>query len=106
MRWLKKVNSTVPWPWTEVLASRKDMTEITEAHARALLRADDAPVQVVAEEPEAGETSFKDTILALDTKDSLVEFAESHGIDIDKRKSVKSMQAEIIESLEGDDGQA
>lgn len=109
MRWVRKVNGTAPWPMTDALASRKDMMEISEDEAHSLLRLDvgrsvanPEPVfdpQLEAETPATGEALTADAVRAMTDKDALVEFAEGFGIVVDRRRSVKTMQDDLIQAL-------
>ena len=101
MRWLKKSGGAVPWPWTEALASRKDMMEISEDEAHSLLRIDSAqPEAEPAPVNDPGDEAITaDAIRAMTEKDALVEFAEGFGIVVDRRRSVKTMQDDLIQAL-------
>ena len=102
-RWLRKAKGDfTPWPWTEVLAARADMVEITDEEARRFLGA--APAVAVPHEDAGGDKPVipgmtADDILALVDKDQLVAIADDLGVELDKRKSVKSLQADLISAL-------
>lgn len=79
--------------WTEALAKRKDMSEV---HPEAPAAASAAVVPV--ETLEDAEPS-KDAILGLTEKDDLEAYGRKHGVELDRRKSVTKLQADLIERL-------
>lgn len=71
--------------WTDALAKRKDMIEVVPAPV--------VPDSVASGAPTA------DLVLGLVDKEALEAFGREHGIELDRRKSVKSMQADLIERM-------
>lgn len=80
--------------WTEALAKRKDMTEAASA----------APANVPEEtqEADAGDDAelTADAVRDIADKDALEALGRKHDIELDRRKSVKKLQDELIERLE------
>lgn len=80
--------------WTPLLARRRDMVPVRDA---------DAPAPVP---PPAGDDDddgqgqvLRDMILSTVDKDALEQIGRDNGIELDKRKAVKTLQAELLEKL-------
>lgn len=102
MRYLRKQGDSHLWPWTPILAKRKDMTEVVTGVVDP-----DAPA-AAQEKPETGgedggtETglpSLAEQVLALVDKDELEAFGRQHGFEVDKRRSVVNIQNDILAHL-------
>ena len=103
MQWLKHEKNGTIWPYTEELAKRRDMRLVGEAeqeHGRVAGRqaveddaaADEAPA-ITGGLPTAAQ------VHAMTDKGEIEDLANQFGIEIDKRKALKTLQAELIESL-------
>ena len=111
-RWLTKASAGAPVPWTPVLAKRKDMFEISQAEAARRLeslesdaarRAREA-IEGIGDQPEFEPVNDNarpsaEQVLAVTDKNDLESLGRIHGIELDKRKSVKTLQAELIAHL-------
>ena len=93
MRWLKHEKNGTIWPYTEELAKRRDMRLVGEGKAKQDRAApDDAPA-ITGGLPTAAQ------VHAMTDKGEIEDLANQFGIEIDKRKALKTLQAELIESL-------
>ncbi len=98
-------------PWTAQLHKRSDMRLIDQAEAdaaQATLTAEQIEgarlITEGEEPPPAPDPGMPikvnaDGILAITDKAELEAIGRSHGIELDKRKAVKTLQGELIEAL-------
>lgn len=113
-RWLVKSSGGFPVPWTPILAKRRDMYEISRdeaarrmgaLHADGLDRArgavdgtEPAP-DFVDDDASVSTGPSRDQVLGIAEKDELERLGREVGLELDKRKSVKTLQAELIQHL-------
>jgi len=84
--------------YTPLLAKRRDMVPVRDTDepkgkgkATADQAGDEAPEDTL---PPAGVD--KDMILSMVDKDTLEQFGRENGVELDKRKAVKTLQNELI----------
>lgn len=76
--------------YTPLLAKRRDMVPVRDTAAAP---ADEADVTEDTLPPDGVD---KDLILSMVDKDTLEQFGREHNVELDKRKAVKTLQAELI----------
>lgn len=105
MRYLQQAGSGYVFPWTETLAKRSDMKEVSQPVANAVNADVPQPKQespLTSETPDGGESTPQDdasTILAFNEKDELEAFAREKGIELDKRRTLANMKSDALEAL-------
>jgi hypothetical protein len=112
MRYLKKKDDGTVYVWTEALAKRSDMTEVSAADAgfaKSKSGATSAPVpaqpEVVsgASNPAADSSSDADDIdpLAITDKAELKRLLTERGVKVSGNPSLTTLQAKLAEALKG-----
>jgi hypothetical protein len=112
MRFLLQSKTGKILAYTDQLAKRADMTEVTAEIAAAVSSNRPLPVQAQAEDIELREQNKLppedqppadlndvDTIMALDDKTALEEWARAKGIELDRRKSLANLKQEVLQFL-------
>lgn len=81
---------------TPILARRRDMVPVRDTdEPKGDATADDGVDESGDSLPPAG--IDKDFILSMTSKDALEQFGRENGIELDKRKTVKTLQAELVD---------
>lgn len=80
--------------WTPLLARRRDMVPVRDTDAPA-----PAPPPAGDDGDDGQGQVLRDLILSTVDKDALEEIGRDKGIELDKRKAVKTLQAELLEKL-------
>ena len=114
MKWLKKRDGNTAWPWTEQLARRSDMVEISEAEAIGLgakaARGDGktAPSPGAAKAGagaegggNAGDAGDASTInpIEITDKDELKRLLAERGVKLPGNPGLTTLQAKLAEVL-------
>lgn len=112
MRYLLQGKTGKILAYTDALAQRSDMTEVTEDIAHAIRANRPMPVQQVANPEEArqqhqlppedeppADLNDVDTVMAFDDKIALEEWARGKGIELDRRKSLANLKQEVLTAL-------
>lgn len=89
--------------WTPTLHKRSDMRTISEKEAEAIMaepRVAVASADADAEaEGDANDKPALEDIMRIRGKLYLEEIGRKHGIELDRRRTLKTLQAELIEHL-------
>ncbi len=113
MRFLLQGKTGKVLAYTDELAKRSDMTEITADVANAIRSNKPMPVQAQAPDPVEAKPSGQlppedqppadlsdiDTIMAFDDNTALEEWARAKGVEIDKRKNLANLKQEVLAAL-------
>lgn len=113
MRFLLQSKTGKVLAYTDVLAERPDMAEISAAVADAIRANKPMPVQAQALDPSDSKPSGQlpeedqppealsdvDTIMAFDDKTALEEWARAKGLELDRRKSLANLKQEVLQFL-------
>jgi hypothetical protein len=113
MRYLLQGKTGKVLAYTDALAKRTDMTEVTAEIANAIRANKPMPVQAQAPDPDEAKPSGQvpaedqtpvglsdvDTIMAFDDKTALEEWARAKGIELDRRKSLANLKQETLTAL-------
>jgi len=111
MRYLLQGKTGKVLAYTDELAKRPDMAEITKEVADAIRANKPMPVQAQApseakpsgqlppEDQTPTDLSDADTVMAFDDKVALEEWARGKGIELDRRKSLANLKQEVLTAL-------
>ncbi len=114
MKWLKKRDGNTAWPWTEQLARRSDMVEISHAEAVELgatdftRQAKPSRAQAEASAAEgggnaggAGDAGGASTInpIEITDKDELKRLLAERGVKLPGNPGLTTLQAKLAEVL-------
>lgn len=113
MRFLLQGKTGKVLAYTDELAKRTDMAEITKEVADAIRANKPMPVQAQAPAPSEAKPSGQlppedqtptdlsdaDTVMAFDDKVALEEWARGKGIELDRRKSLANLKQEVLTAL-------
>lgn len=80
--------------WTPLLARRRDMVPVRDTDAPA-----PAPPPPGDDDDDGQGQVLRDLILSTVDKDALEEIGRDNGIELDKRKAVKTLQDALLEKL-------
>lgn len=80
--------------YTPLLARRRDMVPVRDHDEPA-----PAAIPVPDGDDDGQNAELRDLILSMVDKDALEALGREHNIELDKRKAVKTLRAELIEKL-------